>query len=105
MTLVEFLQARIAEDEAPALAQVTDPAKHPANDMIGPTFDEVDNVFFIGVGRVLAECEAKRRIIAECEIQRQQCDELETALFADFVLGAMALPYAAHPDYDETWRP
>lgn len=47
--------------------------------------------------RVLAECEAKRRIV-----------ELNVYAYDDppyrYCLRLLALPYADHPDYQESWR-
>ena len=63
--------------------------------------------------RVLAECEAKRRIVdyrEQCERDRDEAAEARDLFAArllafDATLRALALPYADHPDYDETWRP
>jgi hypothetical protein len=61
-------------------------------------------------GRVLAECDTKRRIVnsrpaitmlGPClhvvhdEVQRQR----------EYVWKLLALPYASHPDYREEWKP
>jgi hypothetical protein len=79
MTLVDFLLARIAEDEAlaaPALEM------DPAHWCTAGTHIEPE--------RWLAECEAKRRILEEHE---HACPTTQ----------ALALPYADHPDYDQAW--
>ena len=56
--------------------------------------------------RVLAEVDAKRRIIEACErIQAGIRDDYTADFFADAVLEHLALPYADHPEYDESWRP
>lgn len=86
MTLTEFLRARVADDEA---------------------FYRVYDIEEEHRRRVLAECEAKRRIIEEY----QQVDALPADMRVDqrvtfrFVLEHLATPYAAHPDYDNRWRP
>jgi len=109
MTLTEFLEARIAEDEA--VAELA--SSHNG----GATFAK-DNYgcLLVQPARVLAECAAKRRIV---EVQarldaahvavgprrrlRSGHRVAEDAL--QFVLRCLALPYAEHPDYDEAWRP
>jgi hypothetical protein len=106
MTLVEFLLARIDEDEEAALV------------CYGPEFLDWDYVLSEikqGTGyidqqectyrhalrwdpaRVLAECETKRRIVLG--------DHPDNEYWAyDSILRVLALPYANHPDYDEAWR-
>jgi hypothetical protein len=72
--------------------------------------------------RVLAECEAKRQIVAMhpitdrivgygprthdfgCEVCHDWDGVTSGLGFCD-TLRALALPYADHPDYDESWRP
>jgi len=85
-TLVEFLLARIAEDErawTPALMPVT------------------------GVGlsglckRLQAECEAKRRIVG---IAQAALDEDTYTPDIHEILATLAPPYAEHSDYQERWR-
>ena len=87
MTLTEFLLARIAEDEAAAVAEIpTGPRRN------GKTFWR----------RTLVGCEARRQIVyrttkpiahAGQDIERQA------------VVRLLALPYSDHPDYDEEWKP
>jgi len=66
--------------------------------------------------RVLAEVEAKRRIIDECaywidKINSSATDKYpypnlpERGEVVLPVLTLLALPYADHPDYRDTWRP
>jgi len=89
--LVEFLLARIAEDEAYAsyvLEQQRD------RTVWAPPWT------VLAPARQLAECEAKRRIVAT--IQRWLDTGYPTL---DHVLFALALPYADHPDYRDEWRP
>jgi hypothetical protein len=111
LTLTDFLLARIAEDEREARMDDGSPAP------IGMWDPE----------RVLAECEAKRRIVEEHgdggESQGYLADEdwrygymphaCETCgSFGEYgtpwpcrTLRALALPFADHPEYDESWRP
>jgi len=99
MTLVEFLLARIAEDEE----QVRD--------------GTAGIIALSLASRVLAECEAKRRIIeawqreddddsvAANEVIAEKRVSRQVTLWA--VLKELAKPYAGHPDYapDKWWRP
>ena len=88
--LIKFLLARIAEDKAVASNVAVlryDPVRHlPAHQAI--------------TARVLADCESKRRIV-------EQVSKVEWGGYAvrDFILEQLALPYAAHPDYRQEWRP
>ncbi len=113
MTLIEFLLARIAEDEAIAWTHEVWPNQ----------------------ARVLAECEAKRHIIKIHQpvqftdisiniIDETVCHTCHAVLDSPFededdtweypliqqhypckTLRATALPYADHPDYQQEWRP
>ncbi|EMY33271.1 hypothetical protein D477_015808 [Arthrobacter crystallopoietes BAB-32] len=81
--IVEFLLARIAEDEA-NVRSWGQAASVPVLD------------------RALAECEAKRRLISRVQWlgRRGNGDSEVLAL-----LQIMALPYVGHPAYRERWRP
>ena len=90
MTLVEFLLARIAEDEAVAKrGPYPEPSLRLEN-------VETDESMFIAIdpARVLAECEAKRRIV---EVYQQG------EVWPVLTLRAIAHPYRDHPDYDPEW--
>jgi len=54
--------------------------------------------------RVLAETEAKRRIIAWSSDPKMN-PELIPEAERYYVLTSLALPYADHAGYDESWRP
>lgn len=98
--LAQFLLARIAEDE------------HWASES-GDGEPGTSGYF----GRVLAECEAKRRVVAlHRDVRRpgwgliapHLCSECGADGFAVWpceTLRLLALPYADHPDYHEEWRP
>lgn len=110
MTITEFLEARIAEDEASAreIAAMDrradrapeDFARYVIDPIIGPYGGQsrLRNVAF-GLhlarfgdpARVLAECEAKRRITA----RRTPGDRSD--------LIGLAMIYADHPDFDPAW--
>ena len=92
MTLAEFLLARIAEDEARAVAAMPTGARRNGK---------------ATQRRVLAECEAKRRIIDECTGGLKydvSCGEGHWWNFKN-ILGILALPYANHPDCLPEWKP
>lgn len=108
MDLVEFLAARLDEDEAGA-AEMTENAKWLA-DCGGPHGHEVvTKNIAINPARVLAEVEAKRRIIADRQrIDRSANDDDWSSGYSDAnydALQAIALPYADHPDHREEWKP
>ena len=118
MTLTEFLLARIAEDEAVAngMDVRVDGSK---TTLDSRTTVASDGLTYAGMwacrfpaARVLAECEAKRGIVDlhsgghECPgVGQFWCDDRDEWTQACPTLRIAALPYADHPDYDETWRP
>lgn len=91
--LVEFLRARIAEDEE----------RFGPEPWLDPCGDQEEYAAEAG-NRVLRECEVKRRIIEEnsdCTWGcggKPNCHECMT-------LATIASVYAAHPDYHEEWKP
>lgn len=118
-SLVEFLRARLDEDEQAARAASGPKARYPywalsewqgreePHSLIGQgtpehptvlghfTYDPIftthaEHIVRHDPARVLAEVEAKRRIVFEVAMP---------------VLALLALPYADHPDYREEWRP
>jgi len=121
-SLTDFLLARIAEDEAAATAIYDHDRWIVEEDDNGDEWvTEVDRadqhwrvamLRRIGVAdhiathdpaRVLAECDAKRRIVEQWD------DHGWTGPGWDYMkermLSLLAIPYADHPDYDESWRP
>ena len=90
-----------------------------------PTLDQARHIARWDPHRVLAECEAKRRIVEQAaeaeEAHRSIMDEfggdgsprarVERAGYGQAAetlrrtLLLLALPYADHADYDESWRP
>jgi hypothetical protein len=90
MSIVEFLEARLAEDE-----QV---AAH-VDDAVGPA-------------RVLREVEAKRAILAwvtgaqsATAAGDEQAFHDEEAAALTFAIRALASVYSDHPDYQQAWAP
>jgi len=130
-SLVDFLLARIAEDERDASAALRDVIS--ADGTIGARWwgagsdvmaGRDDHVAAVSTGdlavadhiarwdpaRVLAECDAKRRIIGVHglnEFNVDPCDAHDDT-FASVpcdTVRLLALPYADHPDYRDEWRP
>jgi hypothetical protein len=101
--IVEFLSARITEDEAAARKLLSDKTLSKS----GQWYEQ----------RLLMECAAKRRIISIVEAARQTA--LATLLsnpygegtqwipealeWTTLSLNALALPYAEHPDFEPDW--
>lgn len=128
MDLVEFLTARLDEDEQAAMRVKSNWRQIGETGVVVASDDgyaeECANGNWTGIAehivrhdpvRVLAEVDAKRRIIALCEpplVDVTGPDDTERQYIPGEgepwglpVLRLMALPYAGHPDYDEAWRP
>lgn len=88
--LMEFLLARIAEDERDWTAN-----PH--------AWDEIQYMLTgLTQERMFAECEAKRRIIA----LHTPCDDWsygDASTCPELI--ALAQPYADHPDFRQEWKP
>lgn len=116
MTLTEFLLARLAEDEHAAeywfLADVRawsadgNDVRWAGGFIAEGVGDHVaDHIARHNPARVLADVEAKRRIV-EALSHEPPPSGSEWARLTNFNLHALlALPYADHPDFDESWRP
>ena len=127
MTIVEFLTARLDDDEAVALAACAH-WEHPdsweckrgkALEVYGDRVvraglaspDPLD-VAHVGRGvthialhdpvRVLAEVKAKRRIV---DAHRAGFPNKDSYAMGRLALCALAAVYADHPDYETRWRP
>lgn len=91
MTIVEFLRARIDEDERMA---------RDGDDLWGPVYVEgYGDYALMGGGRLRAECRAKRAII---ELATAAPRSIELAVD---VLLELAAVYADHFDYQPEWAP
>ena len=120
MTIVEFLEARIAEDEATARAaeespigagpkwvgcfrQIEGTGHAPVADTHSSWY--ADHIVRHDPARVLAECAAKRAIISECrQSTLSDLDGGEDDQPAPmWVARALAAVYADHPDYQQEW--
>jgi hypothetical protein len=97
MTITEFLEARIADDERAALnaPKMSDPYDA---DMAAFT-PELRQ-------RMLAECAAKRALIAASkawEDQRLDANLWSMENLDESVVGILAAVYKNHPDYQQEW--
>lgn len=93
-TIIEFLLARIAEDEREA----TERGAEPWYDGGWPKEH---------VARLLKDCAAKREIAVECKpgtLDDLTCSEDESPA-PMWVARSLAVVYAAHPDYKQEWAP
>lgn len=126
MTLVEFLRARLDEDERQVegsgrIAWLTyrnaDGSMHHTT-VAAAAGDEwvIDGQVATGwasadviynESRVLAEVEAKRWIVELCEAGVEPHAPATPGVRAGYraILRYLAAPYADHPDYDPAWRP
>lgn len=123
--IVDFLTARIDEDEASARWAFGDHNDNTANwseptsgvvdlggpgmDGLLPTGDQAVSRFIaeFDPARVLAECAAKRAIIATRRHNpKNYIDPTYATIFEnrDELLHTLATVYADHPDYDQRWR-
>lgn len=117
LTLTEFLEARIAEDEAVARSaghgcgylhehnggwvEVELPGKHNAR----PGY-ELRYIRNFNPARVLAECAAKRRIVETRPFKLLSSgEERQADRLRDQTLRILASVYAHHADYRPEWRP
>ena len=119
MTPVEFLQARLAEDELTALAAIDSSprwrASYPYRDVKDddghyvvqadsrhPSVEQAAHIARHAPARVLADVEAKRAVIADYLRLDAAGDLLARGVVED-ILRAMCAVYAEHPDYSPSW--
>jgi hypothetical protein len=87
--IIDFLNARITEDETEARRQL---------EQLGTAAATADL-------RAFAECEAKRKIIAHFNRINWDYKPAADQHYAEKFLCIVAEVYAGHPDYNEDWRP
>jgi hypothetical protein len=122
-TLVDFLTARIDEDEAAALRAGPMPADRSWTAAAGRVMDATSEREIVagaaeGViphlvrhdpAHVLALCEAHRGLIERAQViedQRAKNDpDAPSQPLGDDTLRVLAEAWADHPDYDDAWRP
>lgn len=106
MTLVEFLTARLDEDEAVARRADADRV-HVDPDLSVDAWVCHDTGTHVGLSpaRVLAEVAAKRRIVEmfSGNLHEKWDDGFEAEKMVVPILRTLALPYASHEDYDAGW--
>jgi hypothetical protein len=110
--VVEFLRARLDEDEAEARRGAA--ARFPVADF-SMYYNADDEVMVATCARVLREVEAKRRMLDEVVDQIDGFDaDLEmsrgtggyrTTGESDLLKHLLASAYSDHPDYDPSWAP
>jgi hypothetical protein len=97
MDIIEFLEARIAEDEA-AAGKLEAAASVPGGQSC-PAAVGVISPFT--ASRVLAECAAKRKILGNVPLVTD--NPAETGGTREYVLMCLAAVYRQHPDYQWGW--
>jgi hypothetical protein len=119
MTIVEFLEARLVEDELTANAAIdASPEWHThydyrdVKDADGsfvvqadshrPTTGQAAHIARHDPARALLECEAKRLLIAEF-LRRDALGDLAGRSAVEDMLKVIGSVYAHHPDYDRAW--
>ena len=103
MDIVEFLRARLDEDEAVARGGA-DPYVLAERHGWVPVGAEWEHVARHGdPARVLREVEAKRRIIQEHVDQVEMDDPCVPIVAGERLLRHLGAVYADHPDYDPEW--
>jgi hypothetical protein len=133
--LIEFLLARLGEDEemASAAAGLGASRRHWTREYIScvvdatggdlivygegtPTSAQADHIARHDPDRVLAEADAKRRIVdwlaahaafdmPAAKAQAASREEWYLVTLARTTLKLLALPYASHPEYRQEWVP
>lgn len=94
MTITEFLEARIAEDEADAINRVV----LPFTDRRGLSDSDAE--------RIHAECAAKRALMkagVELEDSRSDANLWSMDSPDDVIMRILAAIYKDHPDYQQEW--
>lgn len=91
--IIEFLEARIAEDEAAA----------DGLDESGPGYPSVRTLEAspFTAARLLAECAAKRRILENVPLVTDIPSQMGGT--SEYVLMCLASVYSWHPEYQEGW--
>jgi hypothetical protein len=111
-TITQFLEARIAEDEAAAreVDDITARYFGSTGGLLNSKLDAEDpghdNPWFVVIDptRVLAECAAKRAIIADVESVRLfNADYSLIAGHAERQLAHLAAVHSDHADYQQEW--
>jgi hypothetical protein len=119
MTLVEFLQARLSEDELIALAAVDGSPQWRSSydyrdvkdeqghyvvqaDARHPSVEQAAHMARHSPARVLADVAAKRAVIADYLRHEATGDLLARGVVEDILRGLCSV-HAEHPDYNTSW--
>ncbi len=119
MTVVEFLEARLTEDELTAHAAIEGSPDWQAHydyrdvkdadghyvvlaDSRYPTAEQAAHIARHSPARVLAECEIKRSLIAEF-LRHDALGDVAGRSVLEDTLRAISSAYSGHPDYDPAW--
>ncbi len=110
MSIVDFLNARIAEDEDEARRALHPPWRSDGLYVVlnEPADEARDPEPRYGAvwhpRRVLAECESKRRVVTLVgTVAEGRLDGASVSLWADRTLRALAAVYADHPHFQAQW--
>lgn len=109
MDLVAFLRQRLDDDQRVAEAADHGTCWYDCDEGHGDHHQRWDPA------RVLRDVEGGRRLIEQYEAMRAGAEAAAGTILAgaakvrlgayEFALKCRALPFADHPDYDESWRP
>jgi hypothetical protein len=119
MTIVEFLEARLTEDELTASAAIEEAADwhvlHSYRDIKDggghhvvladskyPTIGQAAHIARHSPARVLRQCEAARQVIAEF-LRLDALGDLPGRTAIESALKQLAAVHCDHPDFDPTW--
>jgi len=119
MTLTEFLEARLAEDELIAQAAIDGDAEWYAlytyrdvkdgeghyvvlADSRYPTVEQAAHIARHNPAHVLRQCEAVRALIAQF-LRLDALGDLAGSSATEDALRALASTHFGHPDFDPTW--
>lgn len=119
MTLLEFLQARLTEDELTALAAIEGSPQWRSSlsfrdvkdehghfvveaDRHHPSVEQAAHIARYCPARILAELEVKRLMIADY-LRSDAAGELLERGVIENALRQLATVYAEHPDYNPGW--
>jgi len=119
MTLTEFLEARLAEDELTAQAAIDGAAEWHAlyayrdvkdddghyvvlADSRSPTAEQAAHIALHSPARVLRQCEAARAVIAQF-LRLDALGDLAGRSATEEILRQFASVHADHADFDQAW--
>ena len=120
MTLTEFLEARLAEDELTAQAAIDGAAEWHAlyayrdvkdgdghyvvlADSRYPTAEQAAHIALNSPARVLRQCEAARAVIAQF-LRLDALGDVAGRIATSDALRQLARVHADHPDFDSAWE-